>query len=189
MKKILYCVGVILFFLLGIVFGMLIQKNSNGDTKCKEEPSEEKVSTRKPLSYTFYDYGIPGTTYIVKIDFDKKSLWVKESPGCSYEDCEISPTENSTTLTDDEIKMIDKILERIDFDKENSYMDLKTHFSAALSEIVQDKSVFYSKAKNAEMYEKYYKEDDADGDGIVTCREFGDHYLEVIIEDLDNYKE
>ena len=101
MKKILVFICIVLAFCLGIVLGIYIQKarapkcKENCEEKCKECVCEKAKCVGNILSYHIFE-GEPGTGYDVEINFTTKALKVKESYGCSFEDCTpAAPTEDS----------------------------------------------------------------------------------------------
>ncbi len=186
MKKVLICIGVILLFGLGILIGFLIPKKC--PNKCimeKECTCEKEKCLGNIVSYHIFDGGAPGTAYEVELILDTKMVWVEKIPGCSALDCDVSSSNFRTTLTNEEFEKVMIVLNKIDFSTEDKHVRLKSMLAAALYHIAADQGVFFSKEENEESFNMYYKEYDDNNDGIVTQREFGNHYLNTIVDELE----
>ena len=125
--------------------------------------------------YYFEDNSIPGGNYYVEINYDTKSLFVKEENYCSAVDCDSSVEENTVVLSNDELATIKQVL-ATDFDESS--------LGGALSSLAKNDEIMESKDDHEEKYWlAIYAQDDLNMDGIITYREFGNAWLNTILED------
>lgn len=141
----------------------------------KNNAQKEKQESEKILEYKYTDEATPPTTYKIKLNFDTKELYAYEYESCSAVDCEGSESANTVILTDNEIEKIRTITETAGYNK--------GHLSSALCSLVLDTKIFTTADEEEGSYEAEY---DLDGDGTITYREFGNKFLNSIIEDLND---
>lgn len=126
------------------------------------------------LEYQSYDESEPGTTYRVKLDFDSGELYVYEYSDCSDVDCgpESDRTiEGTVTLTSEEIDKV-KLIVRKNYDK--------VELASALSSLVLNEKTMIKNTDDD--WSSFDDKDDYNGDGIITYREFGNSFLDSLID-------
>lgn len=124
------------------------------------------------LEYEYVDDDEPLTKYKIKLDYESKELYVHEYNGCSAVDCDSEERENTISLTGDEIDKIIFITNKTHYDK--------GYLSSALSSMVRDAEVVERESGDSWQI---FREDDSNGDGVVTYREFGNSFLDSMIEE------
>lgn len=127
------------------------------------------------LEYEYYDNYVPGASYVIKIDYENSSLYVKKTSFCSTVGCKPFTDEKNGKLTNEEIELIKKIISKEDYNKD--------YLSHALSNIVYGDDIMKRKEDDQQYWNDSYSKYDINNDGIVTYREFGDVFLEQILSE------
>ena len=168
--KIFLCIDLVAIICLGIA---IIIKNINGapTDPAPTNPADELV-------YEWQDRSIPGGEYKVNLNYATGHIQVIETRFCSAVDCPPTTVEYTGDLTKDELEKI-KTITKGDYD-----VDLLT---SALKSLAKD-GVYKTKSdleeENREIYWlELYAEYDLNGDDVVTNQEFGNKFLDYIIED------
>ena len=138
------------------------------NAKLKNTNDQQKTSSNQILEYEYEDKHIPPTTYKIKLDYSTKELSVDEHRGCSALDCDGADYEKKITLTDDEIEKITTITSETGYNRDS--------LSPALAALAHGSAVMERKGDVA-----YDRKTDLDNDGVVTYREFGNSWLDTII--------
>lgn len=142
-----------------------------------------KKQDDKNISFRVRDDSIPGGLYDIDINFSEKKLKVKKTRFCSAVDCDSITSEQEITMTDEEAAKIKKIIAKINIEDEDKDKQNKLYFATALSEIVAGDSVI-STREESDYYDSLYGGEDLNKDGILTYRESGNSYLDIIIIEL-----
>ena len=131
-----------------------------------------------PISINYIQGGAPGANYSVKINKLTKTIHTKEEHGDSTVGGKGSYSENNIKLTDDEYKKVIKIL--IFKGAIFPFTQSREYLAEALCDISKGDEMFaeIENGKNG-----YLSEDDINNDGKVTHREFGDTWLDAILEE------
>lgn len=156
-KNMKYIIPVISIVVIGIIIILIV----NGIN-----------SNKIILEYTYSDEGTATTKYEIKLK-NNKELYVKEISNCVVVNCESKTKENKIKINDSEKEKISKIISKDNYDKKI--------LSTALSAIVRNSEVMAKKEAYASTWDITYKDADKDSDGVVTYREFGDSFLDIII--------
>lgn len=134
--------------------------------------NKNELQDNRVLEYEYTENYIPPVTYKIKLSFSTGELYVYEYHSCSAVDCDGDSFENAVFLTDQELEKISIITKENNYDKE--------YLSSALSSLVRDTDEM---AQIDDALWEYYKDCDFNDDGVVTYREFGNNYLDMIIEE------
>ena len=186
MKRFLLSLGVILLFIVGLILGIMIQRQL--DTK---EPKDvvkcpEKECLANVIYFNINDGMIPGSSYEFNLNLETKDVYVKVDHWCSYEGCNPTKTQGKGTLNDDEFAKAMKVIKKIDINDNDKQLKLKAAFASAIEKIAQGDAVFATKENSPNDFDSNYKMYDVDNNGIVTCKEFGDKYLDDIVKDIES---
>lgn len=131
-----------------------------------------------PISINYIQGGAPGGSYSVKLNKLTKTIYTKEVHGDSTVGGEGGFSENSIKLTDNEYKKVIKIL--IFKGAIFPFTQNREYLAEALCDISKGDEIFaeIENGKNG-----YLSKDDMNNDGKVTHREFGDSWLDTILDE------
>ncbi|MBR3232753.1 hypothetical protein IKF74_00470 [Candidatus Saccharibacteria bacterium] len=136
-------------------------------------------SASKQISISWYDLGIPGNNYTVKIDTVTGAYTLKDQPGCSTTECldgtyYPSPKEYSGTYSTTDLTKILAAYNVLNFDPEASYsyedyddFEKKDSWVSAVFHLINPDGIYYECSGKSDSFCTA----DADGDGVVTKRE------------------
>ncbi len=154
-KSIIISVSIVIIIaVVGIFFIALSSKSKNAGV----------------FEFSYSDDHIPPSEFQIRVNYDSKELYVHEEHSCSAVDCSENKSDNTIKLTDEEMEKISKITED-DFDR--------SYLTDALSSLAHDSEVMAKKDDSS--WDDMYKDADQDGDGVVTNREFGNMYLDILL--------
>ncbi|MBR1416674.1 MAG: hypothetical protein IJ572_02530 [Bacilli bacterium] len=129
------------------------------------------------LELELKDDSIPSSTYNIKLDFDKGSLYTKLVRNCSTIECNNNASEKNITITHEEMQKVWNITKRDD------YEDKKSYLIKALQNLSEDSKVMANKKDYEDYWNDIYLENDLNSDSVVTYREFANHWLDVLLKD------
>lgn len=128
----------------------------------------------KILEYEYSDGASPGTTYKIRLIYDSRELYVYKYNGCSEVNCGPASertSENTIILTPEEIEKVRLITKRPSY---NSGL-----LASALSSLALNDKIMAGKADGD--WGLFIGEKDDSNNDVITYREFGNSFLDSII--------
>ena len=171
-RKILIVIMIIIIILILLIGGYLIYINTSNNMQPNIKEDKKVIE----LDYTEDD--IPGSRYVVTI-YENRKMDTMEYNFSSAVGQGTSTEKNSTVLTIEEYEKASKIHDYIKGVENNQ---VGAYFASALCSISREDEILTTED---ELSFKFYIDDDLNNDGKVTRREFGNSWLDILIDEHD----
>lgn len=130
------------------------------------------------VEFKYSDYGIPGNTYIVKINYDNGEVNIDKIGHCSAVDCEDTFETYNDVFNEERLKKISRVLTKFNFEN-NEYYEEKNTLVIASIYIIKNDEIYCTKGEV-----DYFEEMNLNNDGKILYSEAGDHLLNYLVNEM-----